>query len=37
MDVQLGGTVRRGDAQDIEPMVYFDVAKFRVLEVPSAG
>lgn len=35
MDVQLGGTVRRGDAQDIEPMVYFDVAKFRVLEVPS--
>ena len=35
MDVQLGGTVRRGDAQDIEPMVYFDVNKFRVLEVPS--
>ena len=36
MDVQLSGTVRRGDSQDVEPMVYFDVAKFRVLEVPSA-
>ena len=31
MDVQVGGTLRRGDPQDIEPMAYFDVASFRVI------
>ena len=31
MDIRTGGTMRRGDPQDIEPMAYFDVAQFRVL------
>ena len=31
MDVQVGGTLRRGDPQDIEPMAYFSVASFRVI------
>ena len=31
MDIRTGGTLRRGDPQDIEPMAYFDVAQFRVL------
>ena len=31
MDIRMGGSTRRNDPQDIEPMVYFDVSKFRVL------
>ena len=31
MDIQTGGTVRRGDPQDIEPVAYFDVAAFKVI------
>jgi len=31
MDIQTGGTMRRGDPQDIEPVAYFDVASFKVL------
>jgi len=31
MDIQTGGTMRRGDPQDIEPMAYFDVASFKVI------
>jgi len=25
----MGGSTRRNDPQDIEPMVYFDVARFK--------
>ena len=31
MDVRIGGSTRRGDAQDIEPMAYFDVASFKAI------
>ena len=31
MDIQTGGTTRRGDPQDIEPVAYFDVASFKVI------
>ena len=31
MDIQTGGTVRRGDPQDIEPVAYFDVDSFKVI------
>lgn len=31
MDIQTGGTMRRGDPQDIEPVAYFDVASFKVI------
>jgi len=31
MDIRLGGTSRRGDPQDMEPMVYFDLSKFKVI------
>ena len=31
MDIRTGGTTRRGDPQDIEPMAYFDVASFKVI------
>ena len=31
MDIKTGGTVRRGDPQDIEPVAYFDVATFKVI------
>ena len=31
MDIQAGGTMRRGDPQDIEPVAYFDVASFKVI------
>ena len=31
MDIRIGGTTRRGDAQDIEPMAYFDVANFKTI------
>lgn len=31
MTIQMGGTLRRGDPQDIEPVAYFDVASFRVI------
>lgn len=31
MDVAIGGTVRRGDPQDIEPVTYFDMGVFREL------
>jgi len=30
-DVQMGGTMRRNDPQDIEPMVYFNLSNFRVI------
>lgn len=29
--VEVGGTTRRDDPQDIEPMVHFDIAKFKEL------
>jgi hypothetical protein len=29
MYVAMGGSTRRNDPQDIEPMVYFDVARFK--------
>ena len=29
--VEVGGTTRRGDPQDIEPMVHFDIANFKEL------
>ena len=31
MHVEIGGTTRRDDPQDIEPMVHFDIAKFKEL------
>ena len=31
MHVEIGGTSRRDDPQDIEPMVHFDIAKFKEL------
>jgi len=31
MHVEVGGTARRDDPQDIEPMVHFDIAKFKEL------
>lgn len=31
MHVEVGGTTRRDDPQDIEPMVHFDIAKFKEL------
>ena len=31
MDIQTGGTMRRGDPQDIEPVAYFDMASFKVI------
>ncbi len=31
MDIQTGGSTRRNDPQDIEPMAYFDVSAFKVL------
>ena len=31
MDIRIGGSTRRGDAQDIEPMAYFDVASFKTI------
>ena len=31
MHVEMGGTTRRDDPQDIEPMVHFDIAKFKEL------
>ena len=30
-DIQMGGTMRRNDPQDVEPMVYFNLANFRVI------
>ena len=31
MHVEMGGTTRRDDPQDIEPMVHFDIANFKEL------
>lgn len=31
MDVRMGGSTRRNDPQDIEPMVYFPVDAFKVI------
>lgn len=31
MHIEIGGTTRRDDPQDIEPMVHFDIAKFKEL------
>lgn len=31
MHIQMGGTTRRDDPQDIEPMVHFDIANFKEL------
>ena len=31
MDIRMGGTTRRNDAQDIEPVAYFDVDGFTVV------
>jgi len=31
MHIEVGGTTRRDDPQDIEPMVHFDIAKFKEL------
>jgi len=33
MHVQMGGTTRRDDPQDIEPMVHFSIANFKELEL----
>jgi hypothetical protein len=30
--VEIGGTVRRNDPQDIEPMVYFNVSDFKIIK-----
>ena len=37
MDIRIGGTTRRGDPQDIEPMAYFDVASFKVIGGAANG
>ena len=37
MDIRIGGTMRRGDPQDIEPMAYFDVANFKVIGGAANG
>ena len=37
MSIRTGGTTRRGDAQDIEPMAYFDVANFKVIGGAANG
>ena len=37
MDIRIGGTTRRGDPQDIEPMAYFDVANFKVIGGAANG
>jgi hypothetical protein len=29
----MGGTTRRDDPQDIEPMVHFDIANFKELKL----
>jgi hypothetical protein len=31
MDIRMGGTTRRNDAQDIEPVAYFDVDGFTAV------
>ena len=31
MNIEMGGTTRRDDPQDIEPMVHFDIANFKEL------
>ena len=31
MRIEMGGTTRRDDPQDIEPMVHFDIANFKEL------
>ena len=31
MHIEMGGTTRRDDPQDIEPMVHFDIANFKEL------
>ena len=33
MHVEMGGTTRRDDPQDIEPMVHFDIANFKELKL----
>tara|TARA_R110001632_G_scaffold1327_4_gene5294 strand:+ start:92 stop:517 length:426 start_codon:yes stop_codon:yes gene_type:complete len=31
MDIRIGGTTRRGDPEDIEPVVHFDLNKFKLI------
>lgn len=30
-DIRMGGSTRRNDPQDMEPMAYFDISEFRVI------